>query len=901
MPEDEPKKGIKIWDRPTENDEFGRSSFVDVIFNTIDTADEAFNLGVSARWGEGKSSILKQLRPKLEGKNYKVLEFQPWKYTQDPISIKRKFLLDICSQLGEKIDEISLYSDQEKEEDLPSDEQSKKLWNYLTQFVAYFIVATIFLAVLIFVLKSLFLPEIDTSKVISEMIIVPALAGLIPFLQKISEIKIKQLIPKIESAEQFETHFNKVIGKLFETEPKPKKAVIFIDDLDRCNPKEVEQVLTALFTFFNNPNCIYIITADHVVIRRYVAEFLYQGVDSGDKKVSDQKKKEHDATEYLKKIFQINFILPKVPFHKLNPWIDKLVSAQNFSFKNQFGEDNLKDLIRVNFERNPRRIKHFIRTLGFQIQIVKEKISDADGTEEENLKEVENYPELLAKILVIQDRFPEFYEEISRSPKLVKAYETGQKTLDDEEIKNFLVQEPKFYNSAFREDSDKDIDPYFFLYISGATGFDEIDMPDPTQIMDFAKNFNVDELLKVFGNLTDKPVFQEIKHLIEELEKSATNDANLLRSLFHLIPIIQKSDTRNPITERLIKSSISRHPTYGDEIPSLQVYDFQSLLKNISTSSLDLIFAENSPYLGVKNQIYQAYTDTQEAVTEEISQYLAKKMAEDINGTQETFNLALPHAKKFPDKALEKLKEFQEIVSTTFVAKEKSIKKDLIAFISSKIGGFDKNLLKPVRDEIGNLIKSQNIDDNLFIIGELASGLDKIIEPRVFADFVCEKIQNNKETEISNFRTFVDAITASDARKILGVEASSQIIKVIVDEVRSKEEAKRFVAAERAQELITAIPANNRKEIINSYFSAISSSGDTQDEQIVNALNGTRGLWENDFSFPKNLKEKLLKIEAETSNTVIKTSITNFIDSFKLRDIKIRGSKYKFTYKEDDK
>ena len=106
---EEEKKKVNIWDVPSAEDGFGREPFVDTIVKTIQSSDEGFNLGISARWGEGKSSILKQLKPKLEKLNYKVLTFEPWKYTQDQISIKRKFIIDIYSQLGKDYDSSELY------------------------------------------------------------------------------------------------------------------------------------------------------------------------------------------------------------------------------------------------------------------------------------------------------------------------------------------------------------------------------------------------------------------------------------------------------------------------------------------------------------------------------------------------------------------------------------------------------------------------------------------------------------------------------------------------------------------------------------------------------------------------------------------------------------------------
>ena len=146
----------------------------------------------------------------------------------------------------------------------------------------------------------------------------------------------------------------------------PERIIIFVDDLDRCNHVEVEQILTALFTFFNNKHCTYVITADHTVIRRYISSFLQLEDEVDEEGATDIKKtkemRQKEATEYLKKIFQINFILPKIPSDMLEEWTKGLIDVSFvIVFKNPYAKDYLVNLILNNFQGNPRKIKHFIR------------------------------------------------------------------------------------------------------------------------------------------------------------------------------------------------------------------------------------------------------------------------------------------------------------------------------------------------------------------------------------------------------------------------------------------------------------------------------------------------------------------------------------------------------------
>jgi hypothetical protein len=62
--------------------------------------------------------------------------------------------------------------------------------------------------------------------------------------------------------------------------------------------------------------------------------------------------------------------------------------------------------------------------------------------EGKNLKKVKNSPELLAKILILQDRFPNFYEQLVLEPKLIQKHEGGEIAEDNEYVRNGAI-DPK--------------------------------------------------------------------------------------------------------------------------------------------------------------------------------------------------------------------------------------------------------------------------------------------------------------------------------------------------------------------------------------------------------------------------------------------------------------------------
>ncbi|MFX6861645.1 P-loop NTPase fold protein, partial [Acinetobacter baumannii] len=57
-----------------------------------------------------------------------------------------------------------------------------------------------------------------------------------------------------------------------------KKIVIFVDNLDRCLPKQTIQTLESLRLFLFMPNTAFVIAADEDMVRHAVKEY-FNGID----------------------------------------------------------------------------------------------------------------------------------------------------------------------------------------------------------------------------------------------------------------------------------------------------------------------------------------------------------------------------------------------------------------------------------------------------------------------------------------------------------------------------------------------------------------------------------------------------------------------------------------------
>ena len=76
-------------------------------YNTSNGEEERENIvfAISGKWGEGKTGLLKLLvRPLKKYGFTKIIWFNPWKYSQEDITLKRAFLATVQKRLESPVD-----------------------------------------------------------------------------------------------------------------------------------------------------------------------------------------------------------------------------------------------------------------------------------------------------------------------------------------------------------------------------------------------------------------------------------------------------------------------------------------------------------------------------------------------------------------------------------------------------------------------------------------------------------------------------------------------------------------------------------------------------------------------------------------------------------------------------
>ena len=458
---------------------------------------------ISGKWGEGKTKLLDLLEPKLMEKGFTVIRFNPWQYSQEDVSLKRSFLRTVKDKLGSGENLDDLYFDRSK---------TVINWKPVLQTILKVVLAGGFLLYLVmptllgitiyewwntvnFTLKNFW--GSGVGGVVFTALVLPLL---------IKTIVVSSRKAQVTTAEEFDVKFKQLLKG-------NEKIVIFIDDLDRCTSSTVKLVLDSLRTFFHNPECSYVITGDHTVIERYAAEEL------NPKKEQLTGKDMEEGRRFLKKLFDVYWRLPLATPRVFGGFVSEEIIKSGITL-NDKQDKNIKVFLLDDrlFERNPRHVKRFITALKFALQSVSlqsQELDNNNSTEKDadikeqkiSIKEILDNVDLLAKVLLIQEKFYPIYEKLVLYPADIVNHEKtlrgggNPETLtidgknvfkdilesDAETLKNYigLVNlEPQFTNA----DNGTIFDPTNFFSFSAATGLPSLKGPDETNFPQYLKS-----------------------------------------------------------------------------------------------------------------------------------------------------------------------------------------------------------------------------------------------------------------------------------------------------------------------------------------------------------------------------------------------------------------------------
>jgi hypothetical protein len=198
---------------------------------------------------------------------------------------------------------------------------------------------------------------------------------------------------KIGFMSRFEADFARIVSLVTEKSPRthPRKLVIFIDDLDRCEGSKAADIIEAINLFLDSPGCVFILGMDASVVAASI-EMKYK--DSLEKLKLDKSRGDSVGKLFLEKIVQIPFSVPEITKgtaaklvssllendtrYQIDREVDDVVIEEGQSQHKMIADtlsyqrQDILSAIRLGaslLEENPRQIKRFINLFRLYVYI----------------------------------------------------------------------------------------------------------------------------------------------------------------------------------------------------------------------------------------------------------------------------------------------------------------------------------------------------------------------------------------------------------------------------------------------------------------------------------------------------------------------------------------------------
>jgi predicted KAP-like P-loop ATPase len=358
-------------------DKLDRACFVNNLANAIiDYKDkESLTIGLCGKWGTGKTSILNLIEAKLKDEKYKIIKFNPWNFKEQDELIQA-FFKELYQQLN--------YVDDHK----------------------------------VFTKFSLFFKRIFHILSFGQYIpsIAPHAVLLAPLIKEYANLLDNLTFKK--SLEEVKNKIEKVLRKIAKKN-KNRKIIVFIDDIDRLNDKEIAQIFQLTKLIANFENLIYVLSFDKNVV------------------VSALKNSQKEFAEnYLDKIIQVPLKVPEVSLFKIqNTLIDKM--NKSISNIREFESYRNGELENTGFWLQfgtIREVNRFLNIFNFKFHSLKDNVDFHD----------------FCVVTLLELKFPKVYNFIFEHKKII----TGDYSLysSNDEDKKRIESVVKTFIESIRDE-----------------------------------------------------------------------------------------------------------------------------------------------------------------------------------------------------------------------------------------------------------------------------------------------------------------------------------------------------------------------------------------------------------------------------------------------------------------
>ncbi len=393
-----------VTDAPADRDLLDYHAYRDAIVAMIRglTDSQLLTIGVFGDWGSGKTTLLRMVRQTLRERRIPSIWVNVWQFENEE-EVWNAFLQALLINVKREISPLRrvLFNAGLLRKNIRWKQVLAALPGLLAR-------VTIVCVPLYFSLQKIDLDELVTSQnaIAGGGTLLGTLLGWFllarPYAQAVRErvdidlgdfVRSAPLKSRVTRLQVFREYFQDMVTSLVGSRGR---LVIFVDDLDRCSAENVVGVLDAIKLFVEIPNCVYVLGLDRGVVEAAVR-----------RKYVDQDNAASQAREYLEKLIGLPFDLPPLSGEEMAQLVGGIASDLPEA-------ERSAPVFALGQQPNPRKVKRAINMF-----LLLWTLSQQRGELGNVIK-----PVRLAKIVVLQHSYREFYDVVAERPEALGLLES---------------------------------------------------------------------------------------------------------------------------------------------------------------------------------------------------------------------------------------------------------------------------------------------------------------------------------------------------------------------------------------------------------------------------------------------------------------------------------------------
>lgn len=196
----------------------------------------------------------------------------------------------------------------------------------------------------------------------------------------------------------------KIACEVKEKDTNPyQRFVIYVDDLDRIEPRAAVIILELLKNIFSVPNCIFVLAIDYQVV--------VKGLESKFGKRTEGNEWEFRA--FFDKIIQLPFMMPMGQYD-IGLYVGDLLQQIGFDPDSRLDGSDLQEIISTTIGGNPRSLKRMVNSLS----LIDVFLDTAENNEQDLFDDLDRL--MLFGLVCLQVSFPDLYDLLNSNPDFLR-------------------------------------------------------------------------------------------------------------------------------------------------------------------------------------------------------------------------------------------------------------------------------------------------------------------------------------------------------------------------------------------------------------------------------------------------------------------------------------------------